>query len=171
MPAGLADPKYAYLLAQVDLRLPGWRRLLVAAPRSDAEPLSVARGLAHAAADGGQDVRIARLSAAAHLVTPPRQEADFDTPPAPGELAENVIGVSDLRDPQRAARALGDFDGLTIVSGRGLLDDASTLLAVRAVEGVLVAVWQGRNTRVDLEECAREVREGGGCVVGAALVH
>jgi hypothetical protein len=62
-----------------------------------------------------------------------------------------------------------DYEGYTVIAGRGVLDHPGTLLAAGAVDGVVLVVRPRKTYRSDLQAARTEVERAGGRVVGAVL--
>lgn len=142
------------LLARLDLLQHDLRAVLVAAPRSNVDCLAPARDVARGATRLGRKARLVHLSGG------PKSSPDPEVP-------EESMRVEDIRDPEKARIWIEAFDGLSVVVGRGLLDDAATLLSVRCVQGVVVAARVGKTMRSDLREMRIQIEQAGGKVVGA----
>lgn len=143
------------LLARLELRAPGLRSLLLAAPRSSFDLAPLSEKLYAAAIQAGLQ---------AHLLRVP--DVELGAPSSVGE----TMAAEDVATPATARRRLATSDGLTIVLGRGILDSPGTLITASVVDGVVLAARLRRTSRKDLSDAGGEIERSGGRLVGAVLV-
>jgi hypothetical protein len=88
-------------------------------------------------------------------------------------VAEAIEGaIQATSQPVRVVDAGGEadpFPGYTIIRGRGILDDAQTLLSSAASDAVLLVAEAGMTMRSDLEAARLQIEAEGGSLVGAVL--
>lgn len=81
-----------------------------------------------------------------------------------------ILDPQDLpADRDRLQEKLSAATGYTIVAGRGILDDAPTLLAAAVADAVVVLVRRGRTSRADLESVRIQLEAAGANLAGAIL--
>ncbi len=89
-----------------------------------------------------------------------------------GETGRGARAVDLADNPDLAAggSSASPASTVTVIAGRGLLDDPATLLTARRVDAIVVVVRRGRTTRRDLQEVRRELMEVGAPLVGSIVV-
>jgi hypothetical protein len=88
-------------------------------------------------------------------------------------IADSVAAaIGATNQPVRIVDTGGEaepFPGYTVVRGRGVLDDAQTVLSSAAADAVLLVVQSGVTVRADLEAARLQIAAEGGSLVGAVL--
>lgn len=146
------------LFARLQLLAPEARTVLLAAPRGSPQSEKYGRSLVLAA--------IAAGSAARLLVIGPQSEAVVREDDKMIVLPPETLGTPDAAR-QHIAASNGE---LTVVAGRGLLDDPSTFIASSVVDAVIVVIERTRDRRVDLSRVREQVGGAGGTIVGSILI-
>lgn len=152
-----AQLRLGMLFARLQLMAPGARSILLVAPRHEVDVRGTSRQFAAAIAAGGHPVRLIDL-------------AGPDPGDVPPGVEEAPVTPDMITDPGAAALALRAGAAYTVISGRGLLEDAPTLLMAAAADAVVVAARAGRSYRADLAEVRLEVERAGGRLIGAILL-
>jgi hypothetical protein len=81
------------------------------------------------------------------------------------------LNRGDFSSPGNLRALLCAFDGINVVSGWGLDNDAATSVAAAAVDAVILIVLKGHTLRSDLERAKIEVERSGGTIAGSFLMN
>lgn len=145
------------LFAQVVLRAPAARGILLATPTASAGTAPIARALASLAVTVGHRVHLVDLTGAGAVGRSP-DGVETTAPAAP-----QLLSIDSAR---QVLMTPGNF---TVAFGGGVLDTPATLIAAAVMDGVIVVVRQGRTTRRALDLAREELERVGAHVLGAVL--
>lgn len=102
------------------------------------------------------------------LIASPRSSLDV----AP--VVQSIVETLQAADqPVQAVDAGGEaepFPGYTVIRGRGVLDDAQTVLSSAAADAVVLVAQAEKTDRADLEASRMQIYAEGGSLVGAVLL-
>jgi hypothetical protein len=76
----------------------------------------------------------------------------------------------DFSGPEEARTFLQQFAGISVIRGRGLLDDPATLFAAAAADATVLLVTRSQTSRSDLAQARLELERSQATLVGTVLL-
>lgn len=156
------------LFIQLEIRLPGFRSVLITSADGQTQPLGLSIALTRIMIEAGGSARLVTIAPSSRDRTRSDETGRtfFDGEDIPLEQWTLISSGS-----TEAARArLHNFSGRTVICTRSLSREPIALLAASQVDGVVVAVRVGKTVRAEVESTRAMLDDVGATIIGAVTL-
>jgi Mrp family chromosome partitioning ATPase len=149
------------LFVRLQLAAPDARSYLIASPLDASANPSVAMELAAGAAARGHVTRLIHLPTG-YVIAPEDAGAGYEI---------KRLDADAMKSPSRLRGVLDSLDGINIIAGGGIDEDAGTTIAAAAADAIVLVVRQGHTRRSDIRRIRALVELNGGRLAGSVLLR
>jgi len=156
------------LFVQLEIRLPGFRTILVTSADGQTQPLGLSFALTRVMIEAGGSARLVTIAPSSRDTT--HSDERGSTLLDGQDIPTEQWTLKSSGSTEAARTRLRDFAGRTVICSRSLSKEPLALLAASQVDGVVVAVRVGKTVRADVESTRAMLDDVGATIIGAVTL-
>ncbi len=156
------------LFVQLEIRLPGFRSILIASADQQTQTLGLSTALTRVMIRAGGTARLVTIAPASRHTA--RSNDAASKPLDREDIAIEQWTLESSGSTEAARARLVSFAGRTVVCSASLSSEPLALLAASQADGVVVAVRVGKTGRADVERVRAMLDDVGATIIGAVTL-
>ena len=156
------------LFVQLEIRLPGFRSILITSADGQAQPFGLSIALTRVMIEAGGSARLVTIAPSSRDTT--RSDETNSTLFGGEDIPTEQWTLKSSGSTEAARMRLHDFSGRTLICTRSLSTEPLALLAASQVDGVVVAVRVRKTVRADVESTRAMLDDVGATIIGAVTL-